>query len=922
MKKAFKDMMYELGGKLIQIMHTTMVPEQVKTQKIQAGVQVSRLEDKDVIFNIGSALDAIIFLYICTCKEHLHQDKVHQEKLKAVKSRLNFEEVSQHSESGTLSRSRGLKKRLGSGQVCSMIGSLEPRRDRSKSPRKKDSERRTVFKRLEKGVFHRLGDKGKSMSAYSNGLTRWSYHSSREDTKSCYQSSRSRETEFASGKRHNKRASSQRMELLSGSEDSTGGHWNSKPKRKKSSIEDDLSQLWVCKETDHLTPWIRYFDFPKTRMPSHIKTYDESKDPEDYLKVFQAATKTERWAMPTWCHMYNSTLTRNARVWFDDLPHESIDSYDDLKKAFLENYLQQKKCIKDPVEIHNIKQRDGESKKEFVRRSHHRRVHAPKRQIKKMLKAKKLSNLIKELKQNNGKVQTKTVKKGETLGKDKPLAILMVQPWQRIAKQRITQNFSPKSMIFFPPLGEEDGTEDPMIIEVGMGGHFIHHRLKVCPDKVEVVLSLPSPKCLKDVQKINGKLESLNRPTTSAKRQILADFLMDRLEDDSPDTPIEDKEELSDSWILFIDRSSCIDGSRVGLIITNPEGIEFTYALRHDQILIEGQKPYHHFQRILHQTSTQRREQKSKRAKQDVIYQLRPPKQVEEILPEEKRKARAIRRKAGSPPHAKEPAVELDSHHIPVAILQMGIDIAGPFPKDPGKFKFFIVANDYFTKWIEATPMATIKGAQIKNFVWDNIVCRFGLPGEIISNNGKQFRDNPFKDWCEKLCIRQCFAFVKHPQVNGLVERANKSLGEGIKAQLDKRSKNWLEEILHIGMLTLRTAEVDMIKNDEALEINLDLLEEKREKAAIQEAKSKAIMEKYYNSKVRSTSFKPGDLVYRSNDASRTKEVEKLGPKWEGPYEIIEALGNGAYKLRDRDGKQLSRTWNVRNLKRCYVHEM
>ncbi|GKE44266.1 reverse transcriptase domain-containing protein [Tanacetum coccineum] len=66
--------------------------------------------------------------------------------------------------------------------------------------------------------------------------------------------------------------------------------------------------------------------------------------------------------------MFNSTLTENARVWFDDLLKESIDSYDDLKKAFLENYLQQKKCIKDPVEIHNIKQRDGESMKEFVRR--------------------------------------------------------------------------------------------------------------------------------------------------------------------------------------------------------------------------------------------------------------------------------------------------------------------------------------------------------------------------------------------------------------------------------------------------------------------------------------------------------------------------------------------------------------------------
>ncbi|GKF64122.1 reverse transcriptase domain-containing protein, partial [Tanacetum coccineum] len=184
-----------------------------------------------------------------------------------------------------------------------------------------------------------------------------SYHSSRKDTESCYQSSRSKEAEFASEKRHNKRASSRTMEALLESEGSAGGHWKSKPKRQKSSVEDDLSQLWVCEETNPFTPRIRYFDFPKTRMPSHIKTYDGSEDLEDHLKIFQEAAKTERWAMPTWCHMFNSILTGNARVWFDELPQESIDSYDDLKKEFLENYLQQKKCIKDPVEIHNIKQR-------------------------------------------------------------------------------------------------------------------------------------------------------------------------------------------------------------------------------------------------------------------------------------------------------------------------------------------------------------------------------------------------------------------------------------------------------------------------------------------------------------------------------------------------------------------------------------
>ncbi|GJV25006.1 reverse transcriptase domain-containing protein [Tanacetum coccineum] len=183
--------------------------------------------------------------------------------------------------------------------------------------------------------------------------------------------------------------------------------------------------------------------------------------------------------------------------------------------------------------------------------------------------------------------------------------------------------------------------------------------------------------------------------------------------------------------------------------------------------------------------------------------------------------------------------------------------------------------------------------------------------------------------------------------------RANRSLGEGIKARLEAKRKNWMEELPHvlwahrpminssngdtpfsltygteavipaeIGMPTIRTAEVDLVRNNEALEINLDLLEERRDEAAIREAKSKAKMEKYYNAKVQNTSFKPGVLVYRNNDASQAEDTGKLGPKWEGPYEVTEALRNGAYKLRDRNGKQLPRTWNISNLKKCYVHKI
>ncbi|GKA05497.1 hypothetical protein Tco_0684617 [Tanacetum coccineum] len=70
-------------------------------------------------------------------------------------------------------------------------------------------------------------------------------------------------------------------------------------------------------------------------MPNNVKTYDGTGDPEDHVKNFQAAAQVERWAMPTWCHMFNSTLIGAARVWFsEELPpdKESIDGYKIFKQ--------------------------------------------------------------------------------------------------------------------------------------------------------------------------------------------------------------------------------------------------------------------------------------------------------------------------------------------------------------------------------------------------------------------------------------------------------------------------------------------------------------------------------------------------------------------------------------------------------------
>nr|GEU70023.1 reverse transcriptase domain-containing protein [Tanacetum cinerariifolium] len=969
-----------------------------------------------------------------------------QEKLKAVKARLNFEEVSQHSESGTPSKSRDIRKRLGSERIRIVSESPETRHGRSVSPRKRDPERKTMFKRLEKGVFHMLRRQGK------------------EKRKQC------------------------RRTL--------------KVKVKKAEIDiedDDLSQPWGCKG---------------------------STESHENLKFMHGITNSELIK----CLHYKIS--------------RSVDEMMRVTTSF----------FRGEVVAGN------QERKSYFRHGNSRRLDIRKFSRKEILKSAKLTHVIKEIKKNSGKDQPKTNKKEETSNKDKALEILMVQPWQRVARQRITQSFSPNPEISFPPLEKEEGTEGTMIIEAEIRGHFIHcmymdggsaskilyehcfnrlrpeinikwfwpplsnrvqwrnhmtvgtnitagedwrrgtfnldmddfydrgiltlKRTKIIPIECAVVLGpegqplainqaieeriklainpeypeqtimIGSTLTEEDLNKISdllqrnldvfawksadmtgvprhiaehrlnvqkgcppvrqkkrGQAGDRNHAIQKEVKNLLMPFTkksdfywseeaesafkqIRKLIAKFPMLTAPEKKSSFSTWQQQKKPSSCANGSGAGLILTNPDGKEFTYALRFRFEATNNEAKYKFLiagLRMAKQIGVKKPPGKcgflisgQPVVKEEMDMWMTPIYEylTEKTLPTEVNKTRVVRRKSqrfvminGVPymnsflglwlqcigslqanyvlrdihggscsMHASTrsvvakalltkyywPTMHKDARtlikacqdcqvHRPVqrnpqqkltlitslwSFYKWEIDIYGPFSEGPGKVKFLIVAIDYFTKWIKAKPVVTITGNQ-----------------------------------CKKLCIRQRFASVKHPQANGLVERENQSLGEGIKARLDARSKNWMEEISHalwahrtmikssnghtpfsltygtravilaeIDMPTLRTSAVDMVQNDEALEINLDLLEERREHPAIREAKSKAKMEKYYNSKVRSTSFKPGDLVYHSNDASRVEERGKLGLKWEGPYKVTEALGKGAYKLRDRDEQQLSRT--------------
>ncbi|GJV81801.1 reverse transcriptase domain-containing protein [Tanacetum coccineum] len=532
--------------------------------------------------------------------------------------------------------------------------------------------------------------------------------------------------------------------------------------------------------------------------------------------------------------------------------------------------------------------------------------------------------------------------------------------------------------------------------------YFQAHPITVITDQpIKNILS--NPEVAGRMQKWSIQLGEFGihyRPRVSVKGQVLADFIVERPEEEGQDDSAKEEEPLPARWTLFTDGSSCVDGCGAGVILTDPEGVEFTYALRFQFETTNNEAEYEaliaglriaekigvknlevnvdsklvanqvngtyiaketdmikYLEKVKALTSTFRafsikQVPRSKNKKADALSKMASTsfahlsKQVlveelkeksvnerevltvveeegdtwmtpiheyltDETLPAERKKARAIKRKSqrfaiingilykksflgpwlrcvgpsqanyvlreiheGScSMHAgtrsvvakalrtgyywptmhkdaralikacqecqvhkpvQESAGKIESDHISMAILQMGYRHSRAFP-------------------------GRTRQSQIPNSGYGLL---YQVDRSKTSSNYHMKPNNPFRDWCEKLCIQQHFASVKHPQMNGLVERANRSLEKGIKARLGKDNKNWLEEISHVlwahrtmikssngdtpfsltyGMEAVipafRTAEVDVAENDEALEINLELLEERREQAAIREAK-------------------------------------------------------------------------------------
>ncbi|KAK0580108.1 hypothetical protein LWI29_036450 [Acer saccharum] len=214
----------------------------------------------------------------------------------------------------------------------------------------------------------------------------------------------------------------------------------------------------------------------------------------------------------------------------------------------------------------------------------------------------------------------------------------------------------------------------------------------------------------------------------------------------------------------------------------------------------------------------------------------------------------------------------LNSISAPWPFMKWGMDIVGKLPAAPGGVVYMLVLTDYFTKWVEIGAYQ-----QVRDIEWAE-----KLP-EIL--------------WSYRTTPRRSTGETPF------------SLVYGSEAVIPIETR----------LSTARSENPDEEQNNLELSFELDHLDERRDRAALRTQSYQQQVARHYNKKVNVRVFRLHDWVLRRVfQNTREEGAGKLGPTWEGPYQVTDIVGRGAYKLRGLDGRELHNSWNAIHLKQYH----
>ncbi|KAG2394489.1 RNA-directed DNA polymerase-like protein [Vigna angularis] len=282
-----------------------------------------------------------------------------------------------------------------------------------------------------------------------------------------------------------------------------------------------------------------------------------------------------------------------------------------------------------------------------------------------------------------------------------------------------------------------------------------------------------------------------------------------------------------------------------------------------------------------------------------------------------------------------------------------GIDVIGAIePKASNGHRFILVAIDYFTKWVEAVSYANVTRKVVTRFIKRELICRYGLPNKIITDNATNLNNRMMAELCEEFKIHHLNSSPYRPKMNGAVEAANKNIKK-IVQKMVVTYNDWHEMLpfaLHGYRTSVRTStgatpfslvygmeavlpfEVEIPSLRILLETQLEeaewvqarfdqlnLIEEKRLTAVCHGQLYQRRMKKAFDKKVHPRDFHEGELVLKKILPIQRDFRGKWTPNYEGPFVVKRAFSGGALILTRMDGEELPLPVNSDAVKKFYA---
>ena len=268
---------------------------------------------------------------------------------------------------------------------------------------------------------------------------------------------------------------------------------------------------------------------------------------------------------------------------------------------------------------------------------------------------------------------------------------------------------------------------------------------------------------------------------------------------------------------------------------------------------------------------------------------------------------------------------------VPTLFSKWGMDLVGPLPRSKSGFQYMIFATDYFSGWVCGRRLRLQTAKAVAKFVYEEVITKHGCPKEIVTDQGSQFMADVFAVLLKIMSVKHRKSAAYNPQVNGRAERTNKIIVDTMSKLAVEYKRNW-EEVFDAAMWAYNTTVIRGRKHspfflkygvearlpiDFSIRNELDQPEDLEDRIKklmkLQETRGQVMellrmqyvkrqKQREGHGRLRKTPLQEGTLVLRYKNPVELQEAGKMGIFWEGPFEINEAYGNGAYKLELPDG--------------------